>query len=84
MKEMIVHSNLSKGSVGQGKKVRGVVADSGAVTIRTNLWLFTPELCAGHSLREKSPEGVENTLFSLLFDGDTNLNISIQKQHTLQ
>ena len=54
------------GSVGEGK-VRGVVTDSGGVTIRTNLWLFTPELCAAHSLREKSPEGVENTLFSLLF-----------------
>ena len=46
--------------------------------------LFTPELCAAQSLQEKSPEGAENTLFALLFDGDKNFNISIQKQHTPQ
>ena len=38
-----------------------------AVSMRTNLWLLTPELCAAHTLGEKSPRGEENTLFSLLF-----------------
>lgn len=38
-----------------------------AVSMRTNLWLLTPELCAAHTLWEKSPRGEENTLFSLLF-----------------